>query len=93
MTHCSQRPVYPIALSLVYEKTWYGVLACSQINHSLTSNGQNLKGQEFSWASGIFYIGYLAASYPISLGFVRFPLGRYLSALMYAIPPFRVCLY
>ncbi|CBF81557.1 uncharacterized protein ANIA_10720 [Aspergillus nidulans FGSC A4] len=43
----------------------------------------NLHGQEFSWASGIFYIGYLAASYPISLGFVRFPLGRYLSALIF----------
>ncbi|KAL2866586.1 major facilitator superfamily domain-containing protein [Aspergillus lucknowensis] len=43
----------------------------------------NLKGQEYSWASGIFYIGYLAASYPISLGFVRFPLGRYLSCLIF----------
>ncbi|KAL4932257.1 major facilitator superfamily domain-containing protein [Aspergillus undulatus] len=43
----------------------------------------NLKGQEYSWASGIFYIGYLAASYPISLGFVRFPLGRYLSVLIF----------
>ncbi|KAL4735707.1 major facilitator superfamily domain-containing protein [Aspergillus similis] len=43
----------------------------------------NLHGQEFSWASGIFYIGYLAASYPISHGFVRFPLGRYLSVLIF----------
>ncbi|KAL4808353.1 major facilitator superfamily domain-containing protein [Aspergillus unguis] len=43
----------------------------------------NLQGQEYSWASGIFYIGYLAASYPISLGFVRFPLGRYLSVLIF----------
>ncbi|KAL2852395.1 major facilitator superfamily domain-containing protein [Aspergillus pseudoustus] len=43
----------------------------------------NLHGQEYSWASGIFYIGYLAASYPISLGFVRFPLGRYLSCLIF----------
>lgn len=44
---------------------------------------QNLVGQDFNWASSIFYIGYLVASYPISLGFVRFPLGRYLSLLMY----------
>ncbi|KAL2840759.1 major facilitator superfamily domain-containing protein [Aspergillus pseudodeflectus] len=43
----------------------------------------NLHGQEYNWASGIFYIGYLAASYPISLGFVRFPLGRYLSCLIF----------
>jgi MFS family permease len=43
---------------------------------------QNLVGQQYSWTSSIFYIGYLVASYPISLGFVRFPLGKYLSVLM-----------
>jgi hypothetical protein len=43
---------------------------------------KHLKGQQFSWASSIFYIGYLVASYPISLGFVKFPLGKYLSILM-----------
>ncbi|KAB8257359.1 major facilitator superfamily domain-containing protein [Aspergillus pseudonomiae] len=43
----------------------------------------NLVGQEYSWASSIFYIGYLAASYPISLGFVKFPLGKYLSLLIF----------
>ncbi|KAJ5085197.1 major facilitator superfamily domain-containing protein [Penicillium argentinense] len=43
----------------------------------------NLVGQQFSWASSIFYIGYLVASYPISLGFVKFPLGKYLSILMF----------
>ncbi|KAF4470370.1 hypothetical protein FALBO_2729 [Fusarium albosuccineum] len=43
----------------------------------------NLVGQQFSWTSSIFYIGYLCASYPISLGFVKFPLGKYLSILMF----------
>ncbi|KAF7586079.1 hypothetical protein BBP40_009610 [Aspergillus hancockii] len=43
----------------------------------------NLVRQEYSWTSSIFYIGYLAASYPISLGFVKFPLGRYLSVLIF----------
>ncbi|KAE8155304.1 major facilitator superfamily domain-containing protein [Aspergillus avenaceus] len=43
----------------------------------------NLVGQEYSWASSIFYIGYLAASYPISLGFVKFSLGKYLSLLIF----------
>ncbi|KAL6355617.1 hypothetical protein LRP88_11220 [Fusarium phalaenopsidis] len=43
---------------------------------------KHLKGQQLSWASSIFYIGYLVASYPISLGFVKFPLGKYLSILM-----------
>ncbi|OJJ38114.1 hypothetical protein ASPWEDRAFT_104581 [Aspergillus wentii DTO 134E9] len=44
----------------------------------------NLVGQEYSWSSSIFYVGFLAASYPISLGFVKFPLGRYLSLLVLA---------
>ncbi|KAJ6178139.1 hypothetical protein N7519_008600 [Penicillium mononematosum] len=43
----------------------------------------NLVGQQYSWSSSIFYIGYLVASYPISLGFVRFPLGKYLSVLIF----------
>lgn len=30
----------------------------------------------------MFYIGYLAASYPMSLGFVKFPLGKYLSVMV-----------
>ncbi|PYI27669.1 MFS general substrate transporter [Aspergillus indologenus CBS 114.80] len=43
----------------------------------------HLVGQEYSWTSSIFYIGYLVASYPISLGFVKFPLGKYLSILIF----------
>ncbi|KAJ5979558.1 hypothetical protein N7481_006856 [Penicillium waksmanii] len=43
----------------------------------------NLVGQQYSWTSSIFYVGYLVASYPISLGFVRFPLGKYLSVLIF----------
>ncbi|KOS47689.1 hypothetical protein ACN38_g1366 [Penicillium nordicum] len=43
----------------------------------------NLVGQQYSWTSSIFYIGYLVASYPVSLGFVRFPLGKYLSVLIF----------
>ncbi|KAJ2980994.1 hypothetical protein NQ176_g2309 [Zarea fungicola] len=42
----------------------------------------HLVGQQYSWSSGMFYIGYLAASYPMSLGFVKFPLGKYLSVMV-----------
>lgn len=38
----------------------------------------------YSWTSSAFYFGYLVASYPVSLGFVKFPLGKYLSTMMYA---------
>ncbi|KAJ5365462.1 hypothetical protein N7517_008348 [Penicillium concentricum] len=39
----------------------------------------HLHGQQFSWLSGIFYFGYLAASYPVSVILVRFPLGKTLA--------------
>ncbi|GAB1218630.1 hypothetical protein ATERTT37_007893 [Aspergillus terreus] len=38
---------------------------------------------QYSWTSSIFYIGYLVASYPVSIGFVKFPLAKFLSLLMY----------
>ncbi|KFZ12691.1 hypothetical protein V502_06973 [Pseudogymnoascus sp. VKM F-4520 (FW-2644)] len=38
-----------------------------------------LVGQEFSWLSSVFYFGYLAASYPMSIAFVKYPLGKVLA--------------
>ncbi|OJJ51394.1 hypothetical protein ASPZODRAFT_156286 [Penicilliopsis zonata CBS 506.65] len=38
-----------------------------------------LHGTESSWLSSMFYLGYLAASYPVSILLVRFPLGRTLA--------------
>ncbi|GES63211.1 MFS general substrate transporter [Aspergillus terreus] len=43
----------------------------------------HLVGQQYSWTSSIFYIGYLVSSYPTSVGFVKFPLAKFLSLLMY----------
>ncbi|KUJ09597.1 putative vitamin H transporter [Mollisia scopiformis] len=39
----------------------------------------HLVGQQYSWCSSAFYFGYLVASFPGSIGFVKFPLGKYLS--------------
>ncbi|KAJ5379214.1 hypothetical protein N7509_012333 [Penicillium cosmopolitanum] len=39
----------------------------------------HLTGTQYSWASGIFYFGYLFFSYPASLLMVKFPLGKYLA--------------
>lgn len=36
-------------------------------------------GTEYSWASSVFYFGYLFWSYPSSYLAVRFPLGKYLA--------------
>jgi ACS family allantoate permease-like MFS transporter len=43
---------------------------------------QHLVGQQYSWASSIFYFGYLFASLPGSYGFVKLPLGKYLAGTM-----------
>ncbi len=39
----------------------------------------HLVGQEYAWASSIFYFGYLAFSYPASLIMVRYPVGKFLA--------------
>ncbi|KAF7555668.1 hypothetical protein G7Z17_g1960 [Cylindrodendrum hubeiense] len=36
----------------------------------------NLVGQQYSWASSIYYFGYLAFSYPASILLVKFPVGK-----------------
>jgi hypothetical protein len=45
---------------------------------------QDLKlvGTDYSWTSSIFYFGYLAASYPVSLILVKLPLGKSLGVVM-----------
>ncbi|KAF3804139.1 Allantoate permease [Colletotrichum gloeosporioides] len=40
----------------------------------------NLKGNEFSWISSIFYAGYLAWEFPTTYLFRRLPVGKYVSA-------------
>lgn len=39
-----------------------------------------LVGQQYSWASSVFYFGYLIMSYPTSYMIVKFPIGKYVSA-------------
>ncbi|KAF9693743.1 hypothetical protein EKO04_008413 [Ascochyta lentis] len=36
----------------------------------------DMSGGQYSWASGIYYLGYLAASYPAAALMVRFPVAR-----------------
>ncbi|KAJ5776516.1 uncharacterized protein N7511_001527 [Penicillium nucicola] len=39
----------------------------------------HMSSGQYSWASSAFYFGFLVASYPISLCFVKFPIGKFLS--------------
>ncbi|PYH38856.1 vitamin H transporter [Aspergillus neoniger CBS 115656] len=45
-------------------------------------SGTHMTTALYSWTSSAFYFGILVASYPVSLGFVKFPLGKYLSTMM-----------
>ncbi|KAJ5646952.1 hypothetical protein N7490_003324 [Penicillium lividum] len=39
----------------------------------------NLKGQEFSLLTSIFYVGYILAQYPTNVLMQRYPTGKYIS--------------
>ncbi|KAG4258952.1 hypothetical protein FPRO04_11041 [Fusarium proliferatum] len=43
----------------------------------------NLVGQQYSWSSSIFYLGYLVWQYPSSLLMQKFPIGRYFGVLIF----------
>jgi MFS family permease len=42
----------------------------------------NLHGNDYSWASSIYYFGYLAASYVAAALLVRFAVGKIISTSM-----------
>lgn len=50
-----------------------------------------LTGSDFSWASGIYYFGYVVASYPAAWIMVRFRVGKLIAVSVYvtvtATPP------
>ncbi|TID07062.1 putative transporter [Colletotrichum higginsianum] len=43
-------------------------------------NDTNLKGQNYSWVSSIFYFGYFAWTYPTSILIARLPVAKYMTA-------------
>lgn len=45
----------------------------------------HMHGQDYSWASSIFYFGYLAFSFPASVLLVKFRVGKVLATSVYAI--------
>lgn len=42
-----------------------------------------LAGQDYSWASSLFYFGYLTASALVAILLVRLPIGRFMTIAMY----------
>ncbi|KAJ5971669.1 Major facilitator superfamily domain general substrate transporter [Penicillium vulpinum] len=68
-------PIMFVAYMLQFlDKTALGYTAIFGIMQSL-----KLVGDQYSWASSAFYFGFLVASYPVSVCFVKFPIGKFLS--------------
>ncbi|KAA8647848.1 uncharacterized protein ATNIH1004_006550 [Aspergillus tanneri] len=43
----------------------------------------NLKGQQYSWTSSIFYFGYLLWQYPNSIFMQKLPIGRWIGSMIF----------
>ncbi|KAH8893619.1 MFS general substrate transporter [Thozetella sp. PMI_491] len=43
----------------------------------------NLVGQQYSWSSSIFYLGYLVWQYPSAILMQKFPIGRYFGVMIF----------
>ncbi len=54
----------------------------SRQDFSAHSNVQNLSGGQYSWASSIFYFGYLGFTYATPFLMVRLPIGKVLSCTL-----------
>ncbi|KAL3475720.1 major facilitator superfamily domain-containing protein [Aspergillus californicus] len=66
-------------MGLCYMMQYMDKLALSQSTLFGLREDLNLQGSDYSWASAIFYFGYLAFSWPSSYLMVRLPIGKYIS--------------
>jgi MFS family permease len=57
-------------------------IALSEASIFGIKKSDNLAGQDYSWASSMFYFGYLAFQYPSSRLMQKLPLGRYFGAMV-----------
>jgi fucose permease len=65
-------------MGLVYMMQYMDKVALSQATLLNLREDLDLKGQEYSWTSAIFYFGYFAWSWPSSYLMVRLPLAKYM---------------
>ncbi|KAH8691601.1 putative allantoate permease [Talaromyces proteolyticus] len=66
-------------MGLCYMLQYMDKLALSQTALFNIRADLGLHGMQYSWASAIFYFGYLVWSWPTAYMIVRFPIGKYLS--------------
>jgi hypothetical protein len=69
-------------MAVCYMMQYMDKLALSQATLFGLRQDLNLVGDQYSWASAIFYFGYFAWSWPSSYLMVRLPLAKYISVSM-----------
>lgn len=72
-----------MALSYLFQfldKSALGFTAIMSLRSDLS-----VSGSQYSWASGIYYFGYLGASYPVAWLLVRLPVGKTIACSVYVM--------
>ncbi|GKZ37231.1 hypothetical protein AbraIFM66950_008688 [Aspergillus brasiliensis] len=70
-------------MGVCYMMQYMDKLALSQATMFNLRQDLDLKGQEYTWTSAVFYFGYFAWSWPSSYLIVRLPIGKYVSASVF----------
>ncbi|KAL2810160.1 major facilitator superfamily domain-containing protein [Aspergillus granulosus] len=71
-------------MGICYMMQFMDKLALSQATLFGLREDLNLQGDQYSWASAVFYFGYFAWSWPSSYLMVRLPLAKYISVSVLA---------
>ncbi|KAG5814141.1 hypothetical protein H9Q71_003403 [Fusarium xylarioides] len=70
-------------MALTYVLNYMDKVALSEASIFGIKEDLNLVGQQYSWSSSIFYLGYLVWQYPSSLLMQKLPIGRYFGVMIF----------
>ncbi|KAE8382478.1 major facilitator superfamily domain-containing protein [Aspergillus bertholletiae] len=71
--------IVPMVTAIEY--TVSGILSTAAVYGLRTD--LNLKGQQYSWASSIFYFGFLVWQYPNSIFMQKLPIGKWIGSMIF----------
>ncbi|XWW92704.1 hypothetical protein V2A60_000629 [Cordyceps javanica] len=69
-------------MTITYLLSFMDKVALSQASIFGILKDDHLSGADYSWASAIFYFGYLVAQYPCALLMQKLPIGRYFGVMI-----------
>ncbi|KAF5560441.1 DAL5-Allantoate ureidosuccinate permease [Fusarium phyllophilum] len=70
-------------MAFTYVLNYMDKVALSEASIFGIKEDLNLVGQQYSWSSSIFYLGYLVWQYPSSLLMQKLPIGRYFGVMIF----------